>query len=125
MIRALCPGDIDTLRVIHHNFYRGEFEFPDFLNNFLCSFVVIKDGENKIVSAGGVRLIAEAIIITDKQFSVRERRSALYQILDAAEFITKKADFPRLHAVTEDESWKKHLMKIGFHSRGELLVLDL
>lgn len=123
-IRALQPGDVDKLRKIHAQFYASEFEFPDFLNNFLCCFVVVDD-RNNIISGGGVRLISESVILTDKSRSVRDRFSALSQILNASEYFTRQANFCKLHAVTEDDKWKKHLNKVGFHSRGELLVLDL
>jgi len=123
-IRALTLDDIDKIREIHSLYYKDEFEFPDFMNNFLCSFSVL-DCCDRIVSAGGVRLIAESVVVTDKRFSTNDRRSALYQVLDASEFIAKKADFSSLHAVTEDEKWKRHLISVGFHSRGSLLVLDL
>lgn len=123
-IRALHPADIDELREIHARYYSKEFEFPDFLNNFLCCFVVVDD-KDSIISGGGVRLIAESVLLTDKSRSTRDRRTALLQILDASEYLAKRADFSRLHAVTENEDWKNHLSKIGFHSRGDLLVLDL
>lgn len=124
-IRALKEEDVDKIREIHSRFYKHEFEFPDFLNNFLCSFIVSDDKEG-IITAGGVRLIAEVIAITDKGKSVRKRRSGLYQVLDASMFITKKADFNELHAFIQDEKWYNHLKSIGFlPSKGKSLVLEL
>jgi len=123
-IRALRVDDIEKLREIHNSFYSDKFEFPDFLHNYLCAFIVTDDN-NQIITGGGVRLIPEAVIVTDLQSNVDERRKALYQVLDACEFITKKADFDRLYAATHDEKWTKHLSKVGFHSRGNFLVLDL
>jgi IMP cyclohydrolase len=124
IIRALQPNDIEQLKQIHIWHYRNEFEFPDFLNNYLCAFVVT-DNNGRIISGGGVRAIAEAVVVTDKNRSVKDRRDALLQVLDASCFITKQADFPRLHAVTDDEQWAKHLENVGFHSRGKLLAIGL
>lgn len=123
-IRALDSFDIEKLREIHSKYFSEHFEFPDFLNGFMCAFVVTDDLGN-IISGGGVRLIAESVIITDKKYSVRDRRKALYQVLDVSEFITRKTGLSKLHAITDDNIWKKHLNRIGFHTRGEFLVLDL
>lgn len=124
MIRALNPSDIDELRNIHARHFLEEFEFPDFLHNFLCCFVVVNNQGN-IVSGGGVRLIAESVILTNKDYAADERRAALYQILDASEYVTKKADFNHLHAVTDNTKWMQHLSKVGFQLRGNALALKL
>lgn len=125
MIRALHTDDIDQLREIHAKYFYNEFEFPDFLNNFLCAFVVV-NSEGSIISGGGVRAIAESIVITNKDFPVEERRTALYQILDVSEWLTRKADFNQLHAFVQDEQWQRHLEKVGFHpTKGRALVLEL
>jgi len=123
-IRAISEDDICELRKIHQAFYKDEFEFPDFLNNYLCTFAVIDDCD-KIVSAGGIRLITEIVALTDKNHSTRKRRAALYQILQASQYLTQKAGFDRLHVVTEQEVWKSQLNEVGFHSRGNILVLDI
>lgn len=119
MIRALRIEDIDKLREIHRKYYEKEFDFPDFLNNFICVFTVTNN--EGIVSTGGVRSIFEIVAITDKDKSVRERRSALYQILDASQFV---ANGEALHVFVQDEVWMNHLTKIGFKStKGKALVL--
>jgi hypothetical protein len=124
-IRALTPNDIDEIRKIHNLFYKDEFEFPDFLNNFLCAFVVIDDDE-KIISAGGVRMIAESVLITDLNHSTRDRRKALYQVLEASQYLTLNADFKELHAFVQDDKWSRHLNRVGFlPTKGKSLVLEL
>jgi hypothetical protein len=123
-IRAINEGDICKLRKIHQEFYKDEFEFPDFLNNYLCTFC-ITDEQDKIISAGGIRLITEIVALTDKNHSTRKRRTALYQILQASQYLTQRAGFDRLHIVTEQKIWKHQLEEAGFHSRGDILVLDI
>jgi hypothetical protein len=124
-IRALDPLDIDRLRAIHEEHYKDEFLFPDFLNNFICAFVVVDD-DDKIISGGGVRMIAESIMITDKDYPLRPRMSALCQVLDASEFVTKHAGLAELHAFVQDDRWYALLQKVGFlPTRGKPLVLEL
>lgn len=123
-IRALEASDIEQIREIHAKHFSHEFNFPDFLHNFLCAFVV-DDDQGKIISAGGVRAIAEVVIVTDKDYPIRPRRSALYQILDVSEFISKKADFGELHAFVQGDNWQRHLRRIGFlPTKGKALVLE-
>lgn len=121
-IRPIQPRDIDKLRIIYEKNYET-FEFPNFCN-FMYTFVVCDDQDN-IISGGGIRLIPEAVLATDKSYSVKDRRIALFHSLDACEFIAKSEKFNRLYAVTKDIKWCRHLEKAGFHSRGNMLVLDL
>lgn len=124
-IRGLELDDIEEIRAIHKRYFSSEFDFPDFLNNYLCAFVVLNDN-NRIISAGGVRAIAESVIVTDLSLAIKERRAALYQVLDASCFITKNASFDQLHAFIQDKNWLRHLQKIGFSpTKGQALVLSI
>lgn len=123
-IRSIKEGDIEKASIIWEKYYKEEFTLPDFIDKFLCSFVVEKYDE--IVSIGGVRLVTESVVLTNKDFSVRERREALYKILEASAYITKSNDFSQLHAFVQDESWHRHLLKVGFNNtKGKSLVLEL
>lgn len=115
-------NDYDELKSIHERYYKTEFEFPDFISNYLCSFTVV-DGENRIISAGGVRLISETVILTDQAKSARERRQALIEILVASKYVASQNGFRTLNAFVSDEKWKRHLMKIGFKPQ-EILQLE-
>src|SRR5258707_944915 len=83
---CLEQNDIDAIRVIHGKYYADQFSFPDFFHHFLCSFVVEND-EKQIVAAGGVRLITESVLITDKSLSAMKRVRALRYVLGANRFI--------------------------------------
>ena len=125
IIRAISNADFEKIREIHSQYYQNEFEFPDFYNRFICAFVVATD-TGDIVSVGGIRNIAESIVLTDKSFSTRLRRSALYKVLDASEFIARDANIDELHAFVQDSNWEKHLRKVGFlPTKGKSLVLEL
>lgn len=124
-IRPLSTNDIEKIREIHSKYYQDEFEFPDFFNNFLCAFAVTTDTDS-IISVGGVRSIAESLVITDKDYNVKTRRAALFRVLDASEFIARDAKYNELHAFVQDEDWYNHLRKIGFlPTKGKPLVLEL
>lgn len=123
-IRAFASSDLEKLKEIWEKFYKNEFEFPQFHDNYITVFIVTDDDDN-IITGGGLRYTVEATFLTDKDASVRDRRAALYNILESCEYITQKSGFHKLHVITDEEGWKKHLMKVGFHSRGDCLVIDL
>lgn len=124
-IRAIRSDDIPKLKVIHDKYFRNEFVFPEFLTEFLCAFLV-EDDSGEIITAGGVRTIAESIIITNKAYDIKERRQGLNQILDASEFVCHKFKYNQLHAFITDNNWERHLLKVGFrHIKGSGLVIDI
>lgn len=111
IVRAFEPGDINTVRKIHSEYF-PTLDFPDFSRDYLCAFV-IGDGDSP-VCVGGVRAFAESIIVTDKSKSVREKREALYRVLDISKYIASHNGFNSLHAFIEDEEYMKILLKRGF-----------
>ena len=124
-IRELKSTDVNVIREIHDKYFKTEFELPDFFDKFLCAFVVT-DSNDIIISSGGVRLIPESILITNKDFSVRTRREALYRILDASVYVTKNHGYSQLHAFIQDDIWKQQLKKIGFNScKGDAIYIDV
>jgi hypothetical protein len=123
--RAIRLEDVDQLKIIHEKFYKDEFEFPDFFNKFVSSFVVTDD-ENNIISGGGVRTIIESIILTNKNCSVADRREALYEMLRVSAGTIKLNGYHELHAFIQDEVWMNHLKRAGFvETVGKSLVLSL
>lgn len=125
MIRSFEPDDYLEVKRIHEKFYKEDFTLPNFYDKFLCSFSVIHDG--KLVTAGGVRIIPETVIVTDKDISVRNRVKALQEMLQATTFVTERYGYSNLMAeVINDDSWKQHLMSVGFKpTKGNVLVLGL
>jgi hypothetical protein len=125
MIRQLQEKDLPKLVEIHRQFYSNEFIFPEISDpKWLGKYVVTDDYDN-IILFGGVRLLAESIAITDKRYSVRERRAALIKLLQASLFVSSQLNFDQLHAFIQDEAWEKHLKKFGFRvCKGTSLVID-
>ncbi len=123
-LRAMRGYDMVDLKMIHHKFYREEFEFPDFQEKFLNAFVIEKDGE--IITAGGVRIIAEAVALTDLSFDRRIRKEALQELLEGCAYTAGREGFDQLHAFIQDHSWKQVLINRRFKpTKGEALVFQL
>ena len=122
MIRAIKENDIEQLKEIWNKFYRNEIQFPNFFDKYLCAFVVIEN--DMIISAGGVRTIVESVVLTDKNQSVRKRMRALFEILEASKFVASRNGYNNLNAFIHDQSWKKHLINIGFKQES-ILSLEL
>ncbi len=125
IIRAIQESDFNQLKEIHSLFYKNEFSFPDFTTNYLCSFVVV-DESNHIIVGCGMKMILESIALTDKRFSARVRRNALYEILNASGYMANKNGFDQIHCFIQDDNWNLQLQKAGFKAtKGNGLVLNL
>lgn len=124
MIRSLLPTDLFELERIHSQHFKNEFDFPKFMN-YVCAFVV-EDDKGKIVTAGGIRDIAECAVITDLSLDPRTRISALYQMLDASRFVCQRSGYDQMYVWSQNSRYTKRLKKNGFRSpQGESLILDL
>jgi len=122
--RAVTQYDYTKLKEIHEKFYKDEFILPDFINNYLLGFVVEEHGN--IITIGGIRTIAEVILVTDKSQSVRVRRDSLLEALRVAVLTARNNKFDQIHAFIQDPKWKRHLEKVGFHeTKGTALVLEI
>lgn len=112
IIRNYQDNDFEQLKLIHERYYKTEFSLAEFYEHFLQLFVVVED--DKIITAGGVRTIVESVIVTDKSFSVKQRREALLKMLQAQSFVTGRNDYKQLHAFIQDKSWLNQLIEYGF-----------
>lgn len=124
IIRLMNEDDIPAIVNIWKQFYESEFSIEEFNSgNYKNIFVVEEDG--KIIIAGGVRMIPEAVMVTNKNENFHVRIEALYKMLDALTFVAGR-DSKQLHAFVQDEVWKKFLLKQGFQStKGTPLYLNL
>lgn len=121
--RLLDKPKIDK---IYNEFYSNN-EYPDFNSkDFQCSFVVTDDINDKIIVAGGIKTIAEAVFLTDKNLSPRVRLEALLQGLGSSIFIAQGMKYRQIHAfVNNDERYVNILKKFGFKLiDAKLLILD-
>lgn len=124
IIRQLTQGDEKELRYLHAQYYYPEFSYPDF-RKFIATFAVCDDS-NHIISAGGIRPIAESIIITDKFRSKRERIEALIKVLGISQEICTQNGLDQLHAFIQDNKWERVLRAYGFNNcKGNALILQV
>lgn len=122
-IKNLEVEDISKLRHIHALYFKDEFEFPDFMHGFLQAFSITNE-QNSIITAGGVRPIMEAVLVTDMNKTPRERHEALLLALKASLHSCELLGHRQLHAFVQDDLWIHHLEKYGFKSTvGKSLVL--
>ena len=125
MIREFRQSDVEKIRQIHENHFKEEFEFPDFLKNFLCAFIV-EDDDGGIVAAGGVRTLAELIAVTNKERTPRERRKGLYELLAASIYVSEKTGHDSLHAFIQDPLWLHQMKRRGFaETKGKSLYIGV
>lgn len=124
MIRLLQTSELEAVKELHRCYYSNEFAFPD-LSQFICVLAAVDDN-NKIVTAGGIRPILEAVLITDISQSVKLRRKALLEMLQSISFVAQRSNYNQIHAFVQDEGWLKQLVKQGFSKcRGEALYLNI
>ena len=123
----LDKSEIDRI----YNQYYSNNEYPDFFtakehNKFQCSFVVTDDDSDKIILAGGVKTIAEAVVVTDKSLPTRVRLDGLLQALGSTIFISQGMKYRQMHVfVNNDEKYVKVLQRFGFKLMdAKLLILD-
>lgn len=123
-IRFLDVNDWEQIQRIYAAHFT-DMEFPDFYNDFNPVYTVHE--ENRIIAVGGLKVILEAVVITDQNESVRKRRDALLQIQNALMYSAEKLHHKRIFAFTYDEQYAKHLEEFGFNpiKESKLLVLEL
>ena len=125
IVRLLKKNDWNKVKEIHERYYADEFSINDFFKNVLNAYVVENDN-GQIIVAGSVRMIAEAVMLTDKSFSVRQRKEALIEMYRTMLITTGRMNFDSLHAFVQDSNWENQLKKFGFiDTKGKALVTSL
>ncbi len=115
MIRAIEADDIPKLQAIHARFFEKEFSFQDFCSAWISNFVIVDDN-NEIISAGAIRPLMEIVAITDYSKPTRARVSALYDMLQIAQYVLRRTHATQLHCFVQDEKWLNQLIRCGFKS---------
>jgi len=127
-VRSYRPEDVEETKRIFDKFYAkdsyGPVKFPDFLSGYLCNFTILSDN-GKIITAGGVRNIAEVSLITDKNCSVKGRVIALKEVLKISNYVASQFKFEWLHAITDDPTWANQMQEVGFMPRGQDLEIKV
>lgn len=125
IIRKLQWEDRPEINRIYKEFYSNN-EYPEFFFDCLSNAFVVTEDSGRIIVAGGVKNIAEAVFVTDKSIPPSDRLDALLQGLGSTISIVRDMRHNQVHAfVNNDEKYVNTLKKFGFKLiDAKLLVLD-
>ena len=125
MITLVTDEHIERAREVHKLYYNNEFDFPDFLKEFILVFSSVNN-EGQLIGIGGIKTILEFIVITDPTKSVRDRHTAVYDLLAAANSAAKNNNYDQIHAFVQNLHWKEVMLKRGFReTKGQALVIEV
>ena len=118
IVRGLRADDLEKLRELNSKHFPND-SFPDF--GSLHSVLVVCDSDGSIISAGGVTLIAEGVLVSDMDKSSVKRGKALIQQLTHMGMTCSNLGQPYLMIFesNDDEVWVKALKTYGFESAGK------
>lgn len=120
-VRAFTPEDLAKVRELHEEYY-SEFDFPDFLR--LINGYIVEDSDG-IIMAGGVELVGEAVLVTNKERSRITIGRALIEARAINIFTCKKVGIRDLYAFVNNNDYAKHLIKHGFQECDKALTLRI
>lgn len=114
--RHLKPDDIPLLEEIHRD---PNNAFPDF--NRIEEARVIEAEDGTIISAGGVELIAEGVLVVNPDCTSVQRGKALLHHLASMAAFCRMQNLPYLHAFEngDDSTWVRALEQYGFRTDGK------
>ncbi len=124
-IRTLHWDDETHLRELNARYYPDD-AFPGFEKNFSSALCIVDD-EDRIITAGGVELIAEGVCITDKGFSEHIRGKALRMLLQSMLLTCGRINQDHLHIFSNsyDITWERALQGNRFKSCGRAFYIGV
>lgn len=117
--RDVTTMDLYEIKELHNKYY-SEFEPPDF--NHIWRGFVIEDESNEIVMAGGVEIMGEALLVSNKEKSRIKLGKALVVAQGACAYTCNRLKIRSLHAFVNNPEYAKHLVKHGFQERFEQVL---
>jgi hypothetical protein len=115
--RTVSKDDIPFLRELHEKYY-SEFEMIDFTK--LLNGFVIETEKDEFVMAGGVKPLAETLLMTDKEMPMTTIGRALVEAQMISMYTCDRFQIEDLIAFVNDENYAKHLIKHGFQRRNNI-----
>jgi len=117
--QTLDYNDLKELRRIHDRDY-PHLEFPNFQKMLAFKIMDTKEG---FILAGGVEMIGEALLITDKTKNRIKIGRALVEAQRVCLKFCRDLGIRELVAFTSDEEYQKHLRMHGFENRSQALSI--
>lgn len=118
--RPMTIDDIPAIKNIHDRDF-PHLEFPDFTK--MLSAFVIEDTNGDMVMAGSVKLISEALLVTNKDMSRIKIGKALVIAQGACIHTAQAFNIKEVYAFTDNDDYAKHLRLHGFHERDDRALL--
>lgn len=119
--RAIESKDLPRIRTLYEKHY-PELDIPDYMN-MLVGYVI--EDKDDIVIAGGVKMVPEAQIVTNKDMSRIKIGKALVEAQTVSVYACSLHNLTELIAHTDNDQYIKHLIKHGFRDHGRALRMDI
>lgn len=114
----------DEFDKLHSQYFASDFPLPEVKN--IAAARTVRDGNGKIIASGFVKLLTEAIIVTDLKSSEISRVRALDLLVSDLIDWCLKHDVEQIHAFTSSKFGRVLHRRYGFKPiRSTSLVLDL
>lgn len=124
IVRALEEKDIPQLVSIHEKFFSNEFSIDNF--NHLIERAFVVEYKERIICVGGIKTLAEAVLVTDMDYNYHTRTKALKQSLNIFGYIARQTGHDSIHAFVNDDHWRDHLLNNGFKNcKGNAVFLEV
>lgn len=121
--RGIAFNDLEKIKEINEIGF-PDLELPDF-KKMLGGFI-IEDENNEIVMAGGIKLISECLLVTNKNMSRIKIGKALVIAQGACIHTSLSFNIKDIYAFTHNEDYTRHLIKHGFiEKEGKTLLMGL
>lgn len=122
-VRGMKPGDIPKLKELHQKYY-SDLEFPDFMSGFYGAFLV--EDNDELIMGGGVQMIGEAVLVTDKDKDEVKIGRALIEAQKAVLYLGSRFGLDEIVAfIKNNDSYARHLIKHGFYPRSSALAIKV
>lgn len=121
-LRIFTDQDLGIAKEIHEKFYQDEFSFQEFLQGLQSAFVI--SDNSQVVTIAGIRPIAEIVMLTNLDTSIRQKQDALTRALGRLLIDTGRLGYTGAHAFTQDKLWEAVIRRHGFRdTTGKCLVI--
>ena len=96
----------------------------DFFNGFYGAFIIEEDDE--MIMGGGVQMIGEAVLVTDKDKNEMKIGRALIEAQKAVLYLGNRFGLEEIVAFIKDnDAYARHLVRHGFYPRSSALAIKV
>jgi|SRR5882672_8457429 len=123
-MEILETTDLDPFIALHSKYFTSEFKIPELRN--ISSARVVKDEQGKVIASGFVKLLTEAIIVTDLKANETTRIKALDLLVSELLDWCIEHEIEQVHAFVNSSFSRILMRRYGFkHVPAISMVMDL